>query len=159
MDALSAPSKSTSKPAAPRARALRSSLALHQMNSSMSGWSESSTTILAARLVLPPDLMAPAEASAPRMKLTGPLGVPPPESRSWEERSLLRFTPEPEPPLKIMPSSAYQLRMDSIVSSTERMKHAEDCCGTPFTPMLNQTGELKEAFWWSSRWTSSSLNV
>jgi hypothetical protein len=32
----------------------------------------SRTTILAARRVLPPDLIVPAEASAPRMKLTGP---------------------------------------------------------------------------------------
>jgi len=39
------------------------------------------------------------------------------------------------------------------------MKHAEDCCGTPFTPMLNQTGELNAAFWLSSRYVSSALNV
>src|SRR5215469_14746243 len=55
-----------------RTRALRSSLALHQMNSSMSGWSTSRTTIFAARRVLPPDLIVPAEASAPRMNETGP---------------------------------------------------------------------------------------
>ena len=30
--------------------------------------------------------------------------------------------PEPEPPLKIVPSSTYQLRIESIVSSTARMK-------------------------------------
>jgi len=42
------------------------------MNSSTSGWSMSSTTILAARRVLPPDLIVPADASAPRMKDTGP---------------------------------------------------------------------------------------
>ena len=51
---------------------MRSSLALHQMNSSTSGWSTSSTTIFAARRVLPPDLIVPADASAPRMKQTGP---------------------------------------------------------------------------------------
>ena len=55
--------------------------------------------------------------------------------------------PEPEPPLKIVPSSRYQLRMPSIVSSTARMKHALACCGTPFTPMLNHTGELNAARW------------
>ena len=38
----------------------------------------SSMTILAARRVLPPDLMTPAKASKPRMKLTGPEAVPPP---------------------------------------------------------------------------------
>ena len=30
---------------------------------------------------------------------------------------------------------------ESIVSSTERMKHAETCCGA-FVPTLNHTGEL-----------------
>jgi hypothetical protein len=43
------------------------------------------------------------------MKLTGPLAVPPPRSDSCEERSLLRLMPAPEPPLKISPSSTYQL--------------------------------------------------
>ena len=79
---LSEPSRSMSKPASRRTRALRSSMALHQMKSSMSGWSTSRMTILAARRVLPPDLIVPAEASAPRMKLTGPDAVPPPLSSS-----------------------------------------------------------------------------
>src|SRR3712207_7651582 len=69
------------------------------MNSSTSGWSTSRTTILAARRVAPPDLMVPAEASAPRMKLTGPEAVPPEESSSLEERMRERFRPAPEPPL------------------------------------------------------------
>ena len=128
---LSAPSRSMSKPASRRTRALRSSMALHQMKSSMSGWSASRMTILAARRVLPPDLMVPAEASAPRMKLTGPEAVPPPLSSSCEERMRDRLTPAPEPPLKMMPSSVYQLRIESIVSSTARMKQALPCWGTP----------------------------
>ena len=41
----------------------------------MSGWSTSRTTIFAARRVLPPDLIVPADASAPRMNDTGPGGV------------------------------------------------------------------------------------
>src|SRR6266540_4980298 len=94
------------------------------MKSRASGWSALSTTIFAARRVLPPDLIVPAEASAPRMKLTGPLAVPPPFSCSLEERSLDRLMPDPEPPLKMVPSSTYQLRMDVISSSTARMKHA-----------------------------------
>src|SRR5271156_655814 len=143
----SLPSRSMSNPASRRTLALRSSTALHQMKSSMSGWSESRMTILAARLVLPPDLMVPAEESAPRMKLTGPEAVPPPFKNSWDERILDRLTPAPDPPLKITPSSVYQFRMESIVSSTERMKHADPCWGTPATPMLNHTGELNAAFW------------
>src|SRR5918993_739919 len=142
---LSRPSRSMSNPACSSTRALRSSSALHQMNSSMSGCSTSRMTILAARRVLPPDLIVPAEASAPRMKLTGPEAVPPPFSNSALERIRDRLMPDPEPPLKMTPSSRYQLRIESIESSTERMKHADACCGTPGTPMLNHTGLLKAA--------------
>src|SRR3954452_19924337 len=115
----------------------------------MSGWSTSSTTILAARRVAPPDLMVPAEASAPRMKLTGPEAVPPLDKSSLDERMRERLMPAPEPPLKIRPSSLYQLRIESIVSSTDRMKHAETCCGA-FVPTLNHTGELKLNTWCSN---------
>src|SRR6187551_3562064 len=111
-----------SKPASRSAAALSSSLALHQMNSRMSGWSTSSTTILAALLVLPPDLIVPAQASAPRMNETGPEARPPFESGSFDERILDRLMPDPEPPRKIIPSLVFQARIDSIVSSTERMK-------------------------------------
>src|SRR3954465_14873108 len=111
------------------------------MNSSMSGWSMSRTTIFAARRVAPPDLMVPAEASAPRMKETGPDAVPPEDSSSLEERMRERFRPAPEPPLKMKPFSLFQLRIGAIESSTERMKQAETCCGL-CVPTLNQTGEL-----------------
>ena len=66
-----------------------------------------------------------------------------------------RLIPEPEPPRKIMPSLVFQSRIDSIVSSTERMKQAEHC-GCSSKPTLNQTGELKAAIWWSRMWVSSS---
>src|SRR5690606_30113543 len=92
---------------------------------------------------------------APRMKETGPLAVPPEESSSAEDRMRERFTPAPEPPLKIMPSSRYQLRIESIVSSTERMKHALTCWGDSVLT-LNQTGELKENAWCRSSQVSSS---
>src|SRR3954468_9294164 len=72
IDAQSALSSDMSYPAASRTRAFSSSCALHQMNSVMSGWSTSRTTIFAARRVLPPDLIVPADASAPRMNETGP---------------------------------------------------------------------------------------
>src|SRR5512132_642016 len=89
------------------------------------------------------------------MNETGPDASPPLASCSREERIEDRLIPEPEPPLKIMPSSTYQLRMDGMVSSTDRMKHAEHC-GSGSTPTLNQTGELKAAFWLTSRWVSSA---
>src|SRR3990172_8648406 len=107
------------------------------MNSRTSGWSEWRTTIFAARRVVPPDLIEPATESAPRMKDTGPEASPPPERCSLLERIVDTFTPEPEPPLKIVPSVLNQSRIELIESSTERMKHALACCGTPSTPMLN----------------------
>src|SRR6185437_1031406 len=119
---MSLPPRSMSNPASRRTRTFASSLALVSMNSSMSGWSTSRTTILAARRVAPPDLIVPSEASAPRMNETGPLAVPPEVSSSLLDRIRDRLTPAPEPPLKIRPSSRYQSRMASMVSSTARMK-------------------------------------
>src|SRR3954467_9096154 len=155
---MSLPPRSMSKPASRSTRILSSSRALVSMNSSMSGWSTSSTTILAARRVAPPDLMVPALASAPRMKLTGPDAVPPEErSSSLLDRMRDRFRPAPEPPLKIRPSSRYQFRIESIESSTARMKQALTCCGED-VPTLNQTGELKLNTWCSSAQVSSCSN-
>jgi len=128
-----------------RAQAFRSSVALEETNSSMSGWSESRMTILAARRVLPPDLMTPAKASNPRMKETGPEASPPPERYSLEERMRERLEPAPEPYLKSMPSVWASRRIESIESLTELMKQAEHC-GRSSTPTLNQTGELKLIF-------------
>src|SRR5213083_637672 len=115
-------------------------------------------TIFAARRVLPPDLIAPAKASKPRMNDTGPDAVPPPLRCSRELRSEDRLEPVPEPYLKSMPSVFASPRIELIESSTELMKHAEHC-GCASTPTLNQTGELNAIFWWRSRCTSSSRNA
>src|ERR1043166_9981627 len=109
-----------SKPASRSARAFCSSRALHHTKSSTSGWSTLSTTLLAARRVLPPLLIVPADASAPRMNETGPVASPPDDRRSLDERIVDRLMPEPEPPLKIVPSSTYQFRIELILSSTAR---------------------------------------
>ena len=93
-------------------------------------------------------MIVPAEASAPRMNDTGPLAVPPLDSNSLEERIRDRFRPAPEPPLKMKPSSRYQFRIESIESSTDRMKQAETCWGA-LVPTLNHTGELKLNTWCS----------
>src|SRR5215208_2264856 len=127
------------------AQAFRSSSALQVANSRMSGWSASRITILAARRVLPPDLMTPANASKPRMNETGPEASPPPERSSFEERIFDRFEPAPEPYLNSMPSVWASFRIESIESPTELMKHAEHC-GCSSTPTLNHTGELKLSF-------------
>src|SRR5580704_3447118 len=147
---MSLPPRSMSNPPSRRTRTFSSSRALVTMNSATSGWSTSRTTILAARRVAPPDLIVPAEASAPRMKDTGPLAVPPEDSSSLLDRILDRLTPAPEPPLKMRPSSRYQSRM----ASTERMKHADTCWGEE-VPTLNQTGELKLKIWWTRAYLSS----
>src|SRR6266851_4500743 len=126
------------------------------MNSRTSGWSLLRTTIFAARRVVPPDLIDPATESAPRMNDTGPLAYPPPERCSLLERIVETLMPDPDPPLKMIPSVLNQSRIEFIESSTERMKHADACCGTPATPMLNHTGELNDACWWTIRYFSSS---
>ena len=70
-------------------------------------------------------------------------------SGSIDPRMLERLMPEPEPPRKMLPSLACSSsRIDSIVSSTERMKQAEHC-GCSSKPTLNQTGELNAASWLS----------
>src|SRR5579859_3595111 len=117
----------------------------------MSGWSALRMTILAARRVVPPDLMDPAKESYPRMKETGPEAVPPPERCSLEERSTERLVPVPEPNLKSMPSVLARSRIDSMETWTELMKQAEACWARVGMPMLNQTGLLKEACWVMSR--------
>src|SRR5262252_1586968 len=121
------------------AQALRSSSTLQLMNSSTSGWSALRITIFAARRVLPPDLMTPANASKPFMNDTGPDAVPPPASSSFDERMFDRFEPVPEPYLNNIPSVFARPRIDSIVSWTELMKHAEHC-GARSKPTLNHTG-------------------
>src|SRR5919204_2127148 len=118
----------------------------------------SSTTILAARRVLPPDLIVPAQASAPRMNDTGPEASPPFLSGSIEPRMFDRLIPEPEPPRKIIPSLVFHSRIDSIVSSTDRMKQAEHC-GCSSKPTLNHTGELNAAIWLTRMCVSSASNA
>src|SRR5690625_7526349 len=111
------------------------------MTSSMSGWATSSTTILAARRVTPPDRIVPAEASAPRMNDTGPEAVPPADTCSLEDLKDERLTPEPDPPLKINPSSRYQFKIESTNSSLDKIKQPDTCCSLHVTT-FNHTGEL-----------------
>src|SRR5215217_1721651 len=157
-DEYASPLNDASYPASMSAQAFFSSLDLHRMNSSTSGWSALRMTIFAARRVLPPFLMTPAKASKPRMNDTGPDAVPPPASSSLLPRMVDRLLPVPLPYLKSMPSVRASVRMDSMESSTLLMKHAEHC-GCASTPTLNQTGELNDAFCRRSRCVSSAWNV
>ncbi len=115
-------------------------------------------TIFAARRVFPPLLITPANASKPFMKLTGPDAIPPPESGSLLPRSVEKFVPVPEPHLNSIPSVFVRFIIESMLSWTELMKHAEHC-GFGCTPTLNHTGELKAIFCSTSRWVSSSLKA
>src|SRR5439155_8822849 len=148
------------------------------MNFSISGWSVLRITILAARRVLPPDLITPAKASKPFMNESGPEALPPLDRLPFSSRSAERLVPVPEPHLNSIPSVLARSRIDSSESCTETMKHAEHCgrlvafsslctCWVvsskyqPYprasaTPTLNQTGELKQAFWVSIRCASSA---
>ena len=66
-----------------------------------------------------------------------------------------RLVPVPEPYLNSMPSVWASFRMDPMVSSTLLMKQAEHC-GSASMPTLNQTGELNDIFWLTSRCFSSA---
>ena len=89
----------------------------------MSGCSALRITIFAARRVLPPDLMTPANASKPFMNETGPEAVPPPASSSFDERMDDRLLPVPEPYLKSMPSVLRQ-REDRLHRVVDRVDEA-----------------------------------
>src|SRR6266705_1631054 len=112
-------------------------------------------TILAARRVFPPLLITPAKASKPFMKLTGPDAIPPPLNVSLLPRSVEKFVPVPDPHLNSIPSVRVSPMIDSMLSLTELIKHAEHC-GLGCTPTLNHTGELKATFCSTSRWVNSS---
>src|SRR4029078_8906813 len=102
--------------------------------------------------------MTPAKASKPRMKLTGPLAVPPPWSSSFDDRIGDRFVPVPEPYLNSIPSVRASVRIELMVSSTLLMKQAEHC-GSGSMPTLNQTGELNDIFCCTRRCFSSALKT
>jgi len=70
--------------------------------------------------------------------------------RSLLPRSVEKFVPVPEPHLKSIPSVRVSPMIDSMLSLTELMKHAEHC-GFGCTPTLNHTGELKAIFCSTSR--------
>src|SRR5205807_10426294 len=91
------------------------------------------------------------------MKLTGPDAVPPPASSSFDDRIGDRFVPVPEPNLNSMPSVRASVRIESIVSWTDLMKHAEHC-GAFSKPQLNHPGLLNAAFWYTRMCFRSSLN-
>ncbi len=85
----------------------------------------SSTTILAARRVVPPDLVAPAPLSSTSRNDISPEEVPPPESFSMRPRSFEKLVPVPEPYLNTRASLRASSKIDIRSSPMDWMKHAE----------------------------------
>ena len=92
------------------------------------------------------------------MKETGPDAIPPADIFSWLPRIGDRLTPAPDPYLNSIASVLARSMIEPMSSWTELMKQAEHC-GRSLTPTLNQTGELKLIFWWTSRCVSSAWNA
>src|SRR5262245_42055825 len=86
-----------SREPATRAATFGRSATFQRMNSVTSGWSRSRQPSLAARRVVPPDLIAPAARSPMRRKDIRPEDFPPPESGSFSPRSAEKLLPEPLP--------------------------------------------------------------
>src|SRR5207247_2500350 len=122
-DEYAGPVNDPSYPPSMSAQAFFSSSTLQLMNSTMSGWSAFRMTIFAARRVLPPDLITPANASYPFMKETGPLAVPPPARCSLADRIVDRLLPVPEPNLNSIRSVFASVRLGAVVTSRELMEH------------------------------------
>ena len=96
---------------------------------SMSGWSMSRHTILAARRVVPPLLIALAARSPIFSQLISPLLLPPPLRGSPSPRRWLKFVPVPLPYLNSRASRTHRSMMPPSFtrsSLTLWMKHA---CG------------------------------
>ncbi len=84
-------------------------------------------TILAARRVVPPDLMAPAARSPTRRNDMRPDDLPPPDSGSPSARMLEKLEPVPEPNLNSRASRTHRSMIPpgfTRSSSTAWMKHA-----------------------------------
>jgi len=102
-----------------------SSTTFQRMKLRMSGWSRSRITILAARRVVPPDLMAPAARSPIRRNDIRPEDLPPPDRGSFSPRRLEKLVPLPEPYLKMRASRVQRSMMPPSLtrsSATDWMK-------------------------------------
>ena len=106
-----------------------SSTAFQSTKSSMSGWSTSTMTILAARRVVPPDLMAPAARSPILRKLIRPDDLPPPDSGSPSPRREEKLVPVPEPYLKSRASRTQRSMMPPSLTRSSWMLWMKQACG------------------------------
>ncbi len=89
----------------------------------------STTTILAARRVVPPDLMAPAARSPILRKLMRPDDLPPPESRSFSPLRLEKLEPVPEPYLKRRASRTHRSMIPFSLTRSSSIDWMKQACG------------------------------
>src|SRR6267143_7243292 len=86
-------------------------------------------TILAARRVVPPDLMAPAARSPILRNDIRPLDLPPPERGSPSPRRLEKFEPVPEPYLKMRASRTQRSMMPPSLTRSSLIDWMKQACG------------------------------
>src|SRR3989339_1448163 len=104
-----------------------SSTTFQLIYSSMSGWSISRVTILAALLVVPPDLIAPAERSPIFKNDISPDDLPPPLKDSFAPLISEKLEPVPEPYLNSLASRTHKSIIPPSLtrsSFTDCIKHA-----------------------------------
>src|SRR5476651_965033 len=125
-----------------------SSIIFQEMNSSISGWSISTVTILAARRVVPPDLMAPAARSPILRNDIRPEDLPPPDSFSLAPRTAEKLEPVPEPYLKRRASRTQRSMMPPSPTRSSETLWMKQACG------CGRSYEEEEGWDVPSRWST-----
>ena len=99
------------------------------MYSSISGWSKSRVTILAALRVVPPDLIAPAERSPIFKNDINPDDFPPPLKVSSAPLIFEKLEPVPEPYLKSLASLTQRSIMPPSLTRSSFIDWIKQACG------------------------------
>ena len=103
------------------AETFSSSLDFQSIYSSISGWSKSNVTILAARRVVPPDFIAPAARSPIFKNDSNPEELPPPDSGSPAPLILEKLEPVPEPNLNSSASRFHSPIIELVPPTSESL--------------------------------------
>ena len=89
----------------------------------------SQITILAARRVVPPDLIAPAARSPILRKLISPEDLPPPARLSLPDRSDEKFVPVPDPYLNSRASRVHRSMIPPSLTRSSWTDWMKQACG------------------------------
>ena len=120
-----------------------SSTTFQRMNSITSGWSRSRQTILAARRVVPPDLMAPAARSPILRKDISPEDLPPPERGSFSPRRLGEVRPRAGAVLEDARLARPEVHDPAFVD--EIVLHGLDEAGAGLRPLVRRRRPREDA--------------